>query len=390
MDSRDVTNLIERFHAAGKQSVLAITGGGSSAIAALLEVPGASASVLEAVVPYAETALAQWLGGRPDHACSEWTARAMAMAAFERARSLSDADPRTFRGIGVTASLATTRPKRGPHRAHVAWQSASATVAISCELATGQRTRAEEERVVTALVLDAVAEACEVEAPQLTDPAIRNQVRRREKQAPQEWTELLLGQRSMIAVQRRDSANSAATSRAGEPPVPAVLFPGAFHPIHVGHERMADIAARRYQAPVALELSITNVDKPPLDFIELDDRLHPLAAWDVFVTRAATFADKARLAPGAVFVVGADTIARIADPLYYAGDATRRDAAIATIAEQGCRFLVFGRLLAGQFQTLADLDLPQQLQSLCDEVAETSFRFDASSSELRSRWESPF
>ena len=65
--------------------VIAVTGGGSGAISSLLEVPGASASVLEAIVPYAATALADWLGGTPDHYCSERTARAMAMAAFERA-----------------------------------------------------------------------------------------------------------------------------------------------------------------------------------------------------------------------------------------------------------------------------------------------------------------
>ena len=36
----------------GRQLVVAVTGGGSQAIADLLTVPGASATVLEAVVPY--------------------------------------------------------------------------------------------------------------------------------------------------------------------------------------------------------------------------------------------------------------------------------------------------------------------------------------------------
>src|SRR3990172_3279598 len=140
-------DLIERIHAAGCGCVVALTGGGSRAIADLLEVPGASATMLEAVVPYAPEALADWLGGVVDHACSEPTARAMAMAAFERARVLSGADPSTLRGIGTTASLATTRPKRGPHRIHIAWQSAQATVSYSSELARGRRTRVEEETI---------------------------------------------------------------------------------------------------------------------------------------------------------------------------------------------------------------------------------------------------
>ena len=36
---------------------------------------------------------------------------------------------------------------------------------------------------------------------------------------------------------------------------------------------MAEIASERLGAPTTFELSIANVDKPPLDFIELDDRL---------------------------------------------------------------------------------------------------------------------
>src|SRR4051812_4177407 len=59
----ETRSLIERIHASGRPLVLAVTGGGSGCISALLQVPGASATVLEAVVPYAATALQQWLGG---------------------------------------------------------------------------------------------------------------------------------------------------------------------------------------------------------------------------------------------------------------------------------------------------------------------------------------
>ena len=131
--------LVEQIHASGKQFLLSITGGGSRAIASLLEVPGASASVIGAIVPYAAAALESWLGGPVDQFCSERTARAMAMKAFQLARQFSNADVHALRGIGATASLATTVPKRGPHRIHVAWQSADTTVALSCELAKGQR-----------------------------------------------------------------------------------------------------------------------------------------------------------------------------------------------------------------------------------------------------------
>lgn len=360
---------IERIHASGKQLVLALTGGGSGAISALLEVSGASASVLEATVPYAETALERWLGGPPDQACSERTARAMAMAAFERARTLTDADPRLLRGIGATASLATNRPKRGPHRIHVAWQSADTTAALSLELPKGERTRGEEEPIATALILEAVAEACGIDSPRLIDPQLlRGQLPRHRHIAAATLTELLLGERACVAIPGH---------------TPKVLFPGAFNPLHSGHEQMAALAAARCGAPVTFELSLVNVDKPPLDFIELSERLQQLIGHNVLVTRAATFAEKARLVPGCVFVVGVDTIARIGKPEYYNHDASLRDAAVDVIVAAGCRFLVFARFYEGKFCALGDLELPRSLRELCDEVPESIFRADIASRALR-------
>jgi nicotinamide mononucleotide (NMN) deamidase PncC len=367
---------VEQIHASGKQLVLALTGGGSRAISALLSVPGASATVLDAVVPYSAQALAEWLGGAPDHACSEWTARAMAMAAFERARRLATGDARSLRGIGATASLATTRPKRGPHRVHVAWQSAEETVVVSCELVKGARSRDAEEDVAHSLILAAVAEACEVDTEELAAHTVDEPLTRRAKRAPAEWTELLLGERSLCEA---TSPTNMSMSTA-----PKILYPGAFHPFHSAHRRLAEVAARRLGGPVTFELSIANVDKPPLDFVEIDDRLQALTGQRVWLTRAATFAEKAALAPGATFVVGADTLERIGNVRYYGHDAARRDAALAALAELGCRFLVFGRQWDGKFHTLADLGLPPALASLCDQVPETEFREDVSSTDLRS------
>ena len=57
-------DVVERIHASGRGCVVSFTGGGSQAIADLLTVPGASATMLEAVVPYSAAALAEWLGGK--------------------------------------------------------------------------------------------------------------------------------------------------------------------------------------------------------------------------------------------------------------------------------------------------------------------------------------
>jgi nicotinamide mononucleotide (NMN) deamidase PncC len=369
--------LIERVHASGKQFLLSITGGGSRAIASLLEVPGASASVIGAVVPYATVALKSWLGGSVDHFCSERTARAMAMKAFQLARQFSDADVHVLRGIGATASLVTTTPKRGSHRIHVAWQSADTTVALSCELTKGQRSRAKEEAIACQLILSAVCDACGVDGAALIEPAVVPTVRRREQAAPKDWSELLLGSRTMVPV-------PALPNTGNDTHKPTILFPGAFNPLHAGHRRMAEIASERLGAPTTFELSITNVDKPMLDFVELADRLQGLSGNEVLLTRAPTFYDKAQLVPGCVFVVGVDTLNRIADQYYYGDETAHRDAAIESISQQGCRFLVFGRVVNGGFLSVNDLNLPHALRKLCDEVPESMFRADVSSTELRS------
>jgi nicotinamide mononucleotide (NMN) deamidase PncC len=348
--------------------VIAVTGGGSGAISSLLEVPGASASVLEAIVPYSAVAMANWLGGTPDHFCSERTARAMAMAAFERARALSNAHPHSLLGIGATASLASNRPKRGPHRIHIAWQLADTTAAISCTFPS-DGTRADEEPMATQLIINAIADACAVDDSSQGS----SNVERREQRAPSEWTEMLLGTRKSVAIM---PAGTPATSH-------RILFPGAFNPIHHAHKRMAEVAAKRCGGHVTFELSMMNVDKPPLDFIEIADRLRQFQGEQALLTRAPTFVEKAEIAPGCVFVVGIDTLVRIGDPIYYHDDAARRDAAIESIARSGCRFLVFGRVADGDFRTISDFDVPPVLRQLCDEVPESVFREDVSSTELR-------
>src|SRR5262245_9597040 len=75
---------------------------------------------------------------------------------------------------------------------------------------------------------------------------------------------------------------------------PRVLFPGSFNPLHHGHVILADLVAERLGADVSFELSVVNVDKPELPPDEVRRRLKQLRGRrPVYVTRAATFLDKA-------------------------------------------------------------------------------------------------
>ena len=117
-----------RLHSSKWTGVFYITGGGSAFLSEILQEPGASKTVLEALVPYAENALSDLLGGTPDQACSMATARALAMTAYQKSQSYNLAD--CF-GLGCTASLATDRVKKGKHRAYWSIQTATDTFSFS-------------------------------------------------------------------------------------------------------------------------------------------------------------------------------------------------------------------------------------------------------------------
>lgn len=173
---------------------------------------------------------------------------------------------------------------------------------------------------------------------------------------------------------------------APERPGTTVIYPGAFNPLHAGHRRIAQVAQQRTGKPAEFEISVVNVDKPPLSYAEVARRVQqfpPEAI--VWLTRAPTFADKSRAFPGCTFLVGADTLMRIADVRYYDHQPDRRSKAIHEIAANGCRFLVFGRLIGARFCSLEQLQLPDDLRALCEAVPAEEFRFDISSTALRAR-----
>ncbi|MGI9519961.1 MAG: hypothetical protein ACR2NP_23100 [Pirellulaceae bacterium] len=188
------------------------------------------------------------------------------------------------------------------------------------------------------------------------------------------------------------------TNDSSEDVRPRLLLPGSFNPLHRGHVAMASIASDKTALSLDFELSITNADKPEVAGDQLAARLADTVAGQsvdspafgisphgLVLTSLPTFVEKAEVFPGSFFVIGVDTLVRIADARFYDDSPAARDKAIQQIAESGCRFLVFGRVSGNRFLEFRDLDLPGDLVSLCNAIPGVEFRDDISSSALRER-----
>lgn len=367
---------IRAFHASGKQAVLAITGGGSAAISRLLAVPGGSRSLLEAVVPYANAALTQWLGREPDSYCSAETALMMASVAWQRAERLG-ADAPNAMGIACTASLASDSPKRGAHRCWIATQTEHETRVTHLTLSKGARSRAAEEALVADLILAAAFEAAGVEhgaKPALVDDEkVHAKIVRPRALIREVWT----GHRTHVWLLPHGEVLPHIAER------PRGLIPGSFNPLHAGHRELRAVAEAMLGGPVAFELAIANADKPRLDFHSIEQRLEQFPNDLLAVTGAPLFIDKARVFPGTTFVVGVDTAARLIDPRFYGDSEIRMQAALAELRALGTRFLVAGRLTPAGFQTADDLPGLANFGELFTSIPEARFRADVSSTALR-------
>ncbi len=344
-----------RLHDTPWQGVFYLAGGGTSLVGEMLGTPGASRTVMDVRIPYASTAMAELLGAAPEQACSEATARAMAMSAFQKAQQLGAEQP--F-GFACTASLATDRTKKGEHRAHAAIQTPSDTYTAFW---TFDGDRAEEEQALSEALWAKLGRVLDIEGVEGTADVVHTA-------GKPAWQSLILG----------DTLAEATTDHDGQ-----LLLPGAFNPLHAGHQQMMAVAEEMTGLTGAYELSVANVDKPFLDYREIERRL---AQFDraVWLTRLPTFIEKARRFPNATFIVGLDTLVRIAEPRYYGG-VLMRDEALKELTEYGASYVVFGRALNGRFQVLADLldALPPALAERAQGVPAERFNNPLSSTDLR-------
>lgn len=331
--------------------------------------------------------------------------------------------------VGCTASLVTNRDKAGEHRVHVAVQTLRSTFAFSLKLHKGERTRSEEDRLVADLILNAI----DIARNDLMDNSVTdfdyskvsskelfnafecnsNEGGAFDAKLPLELkagefvesisvtctpplVDLFFGKSKAVLWhcgkircfrQRSDlvGINSDAFNQYAE--FMQAIFPGSFNPVHAGHLGMIEVAERRLGCRVSMEMSISNADKPMIDYIELQSRLCEIErvrpGQMVWLTQTPLFEDKSEIFRGATFIVGADTLGRFADVSRYYRSIHHLHDVLRVIAYHDCRFLVFARANENAIESLGSLNIPDMLRSLCDEVPESEFIKNISSTNLR-------
>ncbi len=157
--------LVALIHGRSGKGCVVVTGAGVSALNHLFSQPGASRTMLDAQVPYSSRALTEYVGKLSEQNVSAVEAQLMSSSAFKRAQHLTNKEENTeiLFGVGCTAALATDRARRGEDRAHISWTNGVSSGESYIWFDKSNRTRPDEEELVSAMVLNAVASAIGIE-----------------------------------------------------------------------------------------------------------------------------------------------------------------------------------------------------------------------------------
>ena len=376
-----ISALVRAIHAAteatGKRFVVGVTGGGSTALSHLMSQFGASNTILEFNCTYACESTQEYVKHSIKSFASIETAKELATASLNRSIALLTTQCTDLAcltklnnavGIGATASLASKAWKRGEHRIFVALtknnKELTSTITFSLNMFKGVegspfRTREEEDDLCGKLIVCIVAYECGL----LNTVSLREFMQANgldekdtlvmEISAKNSLEDLIAGNiENVLCIPADGDMYMIANvplhllGKYTEQKSKIVALPGSFNPLHDGHVAALHAGIALCDSSQGMyELSVFNVDKPPLAIADLITRLtHFLGqSIPVFLTKTPRFIDKARAYPGMSYVVGVDTVIRLIDPMYTGGSKDLMKHSLKEMTDMGTEFIVIPR-----------------------------------------------
>ena len=373
----DLEYSITRIHNSKTKLVMSVSGVGSQSINWLLSVPGASKTLIEATIPYSNESLNRYIGEVPKQYVSKATALSMAKAAYMQGAQYGNNEMDII-GVSCTGAISTNRKRRGDNQAFVGLWGARLKYVAHLILEKGDRSRIEEEELVSSLIVQCI------EKKLLGNSLLNVELNKLESVSVDE-TEFSSDLDSLVNG-HISSITSLGTNLVGlDKSFKGGILSGSFNPIHQGHIELSKLASDILEAPVAFEISVTNVDKPLLQADEIKKRVSQFERSEtVILTCAPLFAEKSGIFQNSTFIIGNDTALRLVDPKYYDNDVQNMYTSLQKVKDNKCDFLVAGRLQNSEFKTISDMAIPEAFISLFQGIPESQFRMDLSSSELRS------
>lgn len=177
-------------------------------------------------------------------------------------------------------------------------------------------------------------------------------------------------------------------------PESPVVLSGSFRPLHRAHRellRVGHASAGDAMRAACFELSVSNVEKPPLHIYEVLDRFRQFdrVGDTLILTREATFLGKSQVLPNTSFVIGYDTAVRLFEARFYGdasggGDGSAVEEAMRVIRGNGCTFIVGGRHDDdGRFMTWDDIECPSEFRRMFTAIPADDFCDAISSTQMR-------
>lgn len=365
--------------------VYEFSGAGTQFLTWLHSVASSSQTILEANDRYSRAALLDTISFIPQKFCSAEVATALAKLAFARAQDLTkiadfyneNLTNKPLLGLSCTASIATSKEKRGEHKCYIAICDNLGTITYELTLQKGRDRKAEEE-LISLLLLKALVKYCALETleiPLLVSEKVKSHFE------PAQQLQNFIKQKDNYLKISTSGQLTLAKKESGK-----ALLSGSFNPLHKGHLELAQVAAKKLARPVDFELPLINADKAAIDLNETLERTRQfLGRENLYLTQSPLFSHKTTLFPNSIFIVGVDTAIRLLEPRFYQNSMQQMLTHLELLQQSGCSFLVASRLVNGTFLSLRDIIVPQGFSNLFIDLSEKDFRLDISSAAIRNR-----